>query len=106
MSVRPRRRCSRADPRDTTMRSHTLSHAPARLRPLVGNWTKGQQADRQPHPAPRRTPMATISEVQRLGLPVRVFHKVVEAMLGKVPTPERIMAHRVPLMLGLGALYG
>jgi hypothetical protein len=27
-------------------------------------------------------------------------------MFGKVPTPERIMAHRVPLMLGLGALYG
>jgi hypothetical protein len=27
-------------------------------------------------------------------------------MFGKVPTPERIMAHRFPLMLGLGALYG
>jgi hypothetical protein len=27
-------------------------------------------------------------------------------MFGAVPTPERIMAHRVPLMLGLGGLYG
>ena len=27
-------------------------------------------------------------------------------MFGAVPTPERLMAHRVPLMLGLGGLYG
>ena len=27
-------------------------------------------------------------------------------MFGQVPTPERIMAHRLPLMVGLGALYG
>ena len=27
------------------------------------------------------------------------------AIFGKVPTPERLMAHRLPLMLGLGGLY-
>ena len=26
-------------------------------------------------------------------------------MYGRVPTPERLMAHRVPLMMGLGGLY-
>ena len=50
--------------------------------------------------------MTTISELERPGLAVRAFYKIGEAMFGKVPTPERIMAHRVPLMLGLGGLYG
>ena len=27
-------------------------------------------------------------------------------MFGQVPTPERLMAHRPPLMLGIGGLYG
>jgi hypothetical protein len=27
-------------------------------------------------------------------------------MFGRVPTPERLMAHRPTLMLGLGGLYG
>jgi len=27
-------------------------------------------------------------------------------MFGKVPTPERVMAHRLPLLMGLGGLYG
>lgn len=48
----------------------------------------------------------TITEVERPGLAVRAFYKIGQAMFGKVPTPERIMAHRLPLMLGLGALYG
>ena len=50
--------------------------------------------------------MATISEVERPGLVVRTFYRIGEAIFGKVPTPERLMAHRVPLMLGIGALYG
>jgi hypothetical protein len=37
---------------------------------------------------------------------LQTFYKIGERMFGKVPTPERIMAHRVPLMLGLGGLYG
>jgi hypothetical protein len=47
-----------------------------------------------------------ISEVERPGLLTRGFYKIGERMFGKVPTPERIMAHRPPLLLGLGALYG
>jgi hypothetical protein len=37
---------------------------------------------------------------------VRAFYAIGKAMFGKVPTTERIMAHRPPLMMGLGALYG
>ena len=50
--------------------------------------------------------MQRISEIERPGLARRVFYKIGERMFGAVPTPERIMAHRVPLMLGLGGLYG
>lgn len=50
--------------------------------------------------------MSRISEVERPGLAVRAFYKIGERMFGMVPTPERVMAHRVPLMLGLGGLYG
>ncbi|MBI2205859.1 MAG: hypothetical protein HYU41_18610 [Candidatus Rokubacteria bacterium] len=46
-----------------------------------------------------------ISEIERPGLAVRAFYKVGERLFGQVPTPERIMAHRVPLMLGLGGLW-
>lgn len=50
--------------------------------------------------------MERISEVERPGFAVRAFYMIGERMFGAVPTPERIMAHRVPLMLGLGGLYG
>ena len=50
--------------------------------------------------------MQRISEVERPGLAVRAFYAIGERMFGAVPTPERIMAHRVPLMLGLGGLWG
>jgi hypothetical protein len=50
--------------------------------------------------------MERISEIERPGLAVRAFYKIGERMFGKVPTPERILAHRIPLMLGLGGLYG
>ncbi|HEY7650122.1 MAG TPA: hypothetical protein VID04_14070 [Methylomirabilota bacterium] len=36
----------------------------------------------------------------------RTFFKIGEQMFGQVPTPERIMAQRLPLMMGLGGLYG
>jgi hypothetical protein len=36
----------------------------------------------------------------------RAFFRIGERMFGQVPTPERVMAHRLPLMMGLGALYG
>jgi hypothetical protein len=50
--------------------------------------------------------MRRISEIERPGFAQRAFYKIGERMFGAVPTPERIMAHRVPLMLGLGGLYG
>ncbi len=49
--------------------------------------------------------MARISEVARPGLPGRAFYKIGERLFGAVPTPERIMAHRMPLMLGMGGLW-
>ena len=49
--------------------------------------------------------MTRISEVERPGLAVRAFYRIRRAIYGQVPTPERLMAHRVPLMLGLGGLY-
>jgi hypothetical protein len=36
----------------------------------------------------------------------RTFFKIGERMFGQVPTPERLMAQRLPLMVGLGGLYG
>jgi hypothetical protein len=50
--------------------------------------------------------MQRISEVERPGLAVRAFYAIGARMFGAVPTPERIMAHRVPLMLGIGGLWG
>ncbi|MBI4610478.1 MAG: hypothetical protein HY726_15885 [Candidatus Rokubacteria bacterium] len=50
--------------------------------------------------------MEYLKETERPGPAVRTFYKIGERMFGKVPTPERLMAHRVPLMLGLGGLYG
>ena len=50
--------------------------------------------------------MERIAEVERPGVATRLFYKVGERLFGKVPTPERLMAHRLPLMLGIGGLYG
>jgi hypothetical protein len=50
--------------------------------------------------------MQRITEVDQPGLALRGFYKIGERMFGAVPTPERIMAHRVPLMLGMGGLWG
>ena len=50
--------------------------------------------------------MQRISEVERPNLAVRAFYKVGERLFGAVPTTERVMAHRVPLMLGIGGLWG
>lgn len=50
--------------------------------------------------------MERIQEVGKPGLALRAFYKIGERMFGMVPTPERIMAHHTPLMIGLGSLYG
>ena len=50
--------------------------------------------------------MARISSVDEPGFAVRVCYKIGERLFGAVPTPERIMAHRWPLLLGIGGLWG
>jgi hypothetical protein len=44
--------------------------------------------------------------LERPGLFTRAFFKIGERLFGQVPTPERLMAQRLPMMLGLGGLYG
>jgi hypothetical protein len=43
---------------------------------------------------------------ERPGVATRTFFRIGQRMFGQVPTPERLMARRLPLMLGLGGLYG
>ena len=50
--------------------------------------------------------MEAIAPVERSGMLTRTFFKIGERMFGQVPTPERLMAHRPSLMLGIGGLYG
>jgi hypothetical protein len=50
--------------------------------------------------------MEQIARIERPGLWTRIFFRIGERMFGQVPTPERMMAHRLlPLMLGLGGLW-
>jgi len=44
--------------------------------------------------------------MERTSLVTRTFFKIGERMFGQVPTPERLMAQRLPLMMGIGGLYG
>ncbi len=50
--------------------------------------------------------MARMSTVEKPGVAVRVCYSIGERLFGAVPMPERIMAHRLPLMVGLGGLWG
>jgi hypothetical protein len=50
--------------------------------------------------------MTHVTTAHRPGLLTRVFFRIGARMFGQVPTPQRLMAHRLPLMLGMGALYG
>lgn len=49
--------------------------------------------------------MEQTTGLQQPGLVTRTFFTIGERMFGQVPTPERLMARRMPLMLGLGGLY-
>ena len=46
-----------------------------------------------------------IATVDDPGLLARAAYAVGQRMFGQVPTPERLMAHRPAMMLGLGGLY-
>ena len=50
--------------------------------------------------------MTRIGTIERPGFVARAFFRIGARMFGQVPTPQRLMAHRLPLMLGMGALYG
>jgi hypothetical protein len=50
--------------------------------------------------------MKQIAQIERPGVLIRAFFRIGERMFGQVPTPQRLMAHRLPLMLGVGGLYG
>lgn len=49
--------------------------------------------------------MTRMTEIERPGAIGRLFYFIGKRLFGQVPTPERIMAHRLPFMLGIGALY-
>jgi hypothetical protein len=50
--------------------------------------------------------MEQVAHIEQPGVLARTFFRIGERMFGKVPAPERLMARRMPLMIGLGALYG
>jgi hypothetical protein len=50
--------------------------------------------------------MTHITTIQRPGLLTRISFKIGARMFGQVPTLQRLLARRLPLMLGMGALYG
>jgi hypothetical protein len=50
--------------------------------------------------------MDQIATIGRPGIATRIFFRIGARMFGQVPTPQRLMARRLPLMLGMGALYG
>ena len=49
--------------------------------------------------------MEANARLERPGVVTGALFKIGERMFGKVPTPERLMAHRVPMMIGLGGLH-
>jgi hypothetical protein len=55
---------------------------------------------------PKGDSMEQIAQIERPGVLIRALFKIGERMFGQVPTPERLMAHRLPLMFGIGGLYG
>jgi len=50
--------------------------------------------------------MEQIGQIDKPGALTRTLFHIGERTFGQVPTPERLMAHRLPLLLGLAGLYG
>ena len=48
--------------------------------------------------------MEAKARFERPGVVTGALFKIGERMFGQVPTPERLMAHRLPMMVGLGGL--
>ena len=49
--------------------------------------------------------MASNAQIEQPRRFTRILFNIGERMFGQVPTAERLMARRLPLMLGLGGLY-
>lgn len=49
--------------------------------------------------------MEQAAGVKHPGLVTQALFKLGARMFGQVPTPERLMAQRLPMMLGLGGLH-
>ena len=49
--------------------------------------------------------MEANARLERQGVVKRALFRIGERMFGQVPTPERLMAHRLPMMVGLGGLH-
>jgi len=49
--------------------------------------------------------MEASARLERPGVVAATLFKIGKRMFGKVPTPELLMAHRVPMMFGLGGLH-
>ena len=49
--------------------------------------------------------MEANARFERPGVVTGALFKIGERMFGQVPTPERLMAHRLPMMVGLGGLH-
>lgn len=49
--------------------------------------------------------MTSNAQIEQPRWLTRILFKIGERMFGQVPTAERVMARRLPLMLGLGGLY-
>jgi hypothetical protein len=46
-----------------------------------------------------------LATVDNPGVVMRGFYAVGRRLFGEVPTPQKLMAHRPALMLGMGALW-
>jgi len=46
-----------------------------------------------------------IAPIEDPGLAVRGLYAIGRRLFGQVPTPQKLMAHRPALMLGIGALW-
>jgi len=50
--------------------------------------------------------MERTATIERPGMLTRILLDIGRRMFGMVLTPQQVMARRLPLMLGIGGLYG
>jgi hypothetical protein len=54
----------------------------------------------------QEVPMSQTRGLDDPGVAARACFKLGERMFGQVPTPARLMARRMPMLMALGGLYG